>query len=134
MKIRVNTPCPCGSDKKYKKCCQSYHKGKVPTNALILMKSRYSAYCVGDANYIIKTTHTNNPLYEENIDQWKESIKVVSRETIWKNLKIIDFKEEGNRAFVYFIANFEGGKIEEKSFFIKEQGIWLYYNYEILES
>jgi SEC-C motif-containing protein len=135
MKISVNSPCPCGSGKKYKKCCQIYHKGALAPNALTLMKSRYSAYYVGEVNYIIKTTHVDNPLYEEDKVRWKKELEIVSRETIWQNLKIIEFKEIGdNKSSVSFIASFEGGKIEEKSFFVKEQGVWKYYNYEILVS
>ncbi len=134
MKISVNSPCPCGSGKKYKKCCQIYHKGALAPNALILMKSRYSAYYVGDANYIIKTTHKDNPLYEADKSKWKKELEIVSRETIWQNLKIVDFEEEKNRASVLFIASFEGGKTEEKSFFVREQGGWKYLNYEILAS
>ena len=57
MKISKNSKCPCGSGKKYKECCYKYHKGANPPNALLLMKSRYSAYAAGDAKYIIKT-HT----------------------------------------------------------------------------
>ncbi len=133
MKIGVNSPCPCGSGKKYKKCCQIYHKGAKAPNALTLMKSRYSAYYIGDANYIIKTTHEDNPLYEKDIKIWKENLEDVSRGTIWRNLTIIDFIEGENESFVTFIANFEGGNLKEKSFFIKEQGTWKYRNYEILE-
>ena len=56
MKFSPNNPCPCGSGKKYKKCCQIYHKGKIAKSALELMKSRYSAFAVGDIDYIIKTS------------------------------------------------------------------------------
>ncbi len=48
-----NLPCPCGSGLKYKKCCQKYHKGALPSTALLLMKSRYSAYALGLADYIM---------------------------------------------------------------------------------
>ena len=133
MKISVNSPCPCGSGKKYKKCCQIYHKGAKAPNALILMKSRYSAYYIGDVNYIIKTTHEKNPLYEKDIKIWKENLENVSRGTIWQSLTIVDFIEREKESFVTFIANFEGGNLKEKSFFIKEQGIWKYRNYDILE-
>ncbi len=134
MKISVNSPCPCGSGRKYKKCCQIYHKGAKAPDALSLMKSRYSAYFIGNGDYIIKTTHVNNPLYEKDKERWKEELRIVSRETIWKNLTIVDFEQESNeRATVLFIAKFEGGQIYEKSYFVKEQGVWLYRDYEILE-
>ncbi len=60
MKFSKNSKCPCGSGKKYKICCFRLHKGLLAKNALELMKSRFSAYAVGDANYIIKTTHKSS--------------------------------------------------------------------------
>jgi len=48
-KPKPNTPCPCGSGRKYKKCCQPYHRGAKPDNALTLMKSRYAAYALGQS-------------------------------------------------------------------------------------
>ena len=50
-----NEKCPCGSAIKYKKCCKAYHDGKIPKDALTLMKSRYSAYAAGEVKYIQKT-------------------------------------------------------------------------------
>ena len=32
MKIRRNAPCPCGSGKKYKKCCQATQANAQPTS------------------------------------------------------------------------------------------------------
>ena len=64
-RISPNTLCPCGSKTKYKKCCAIYHKGAVPKTALLLMKSRYSAYAVNNSAYIVKTTHPNNPDYHK---------------------------------------------------------------------
>jgi len=55
VKFSLNKKCPCGSGQKYKKCCKLFHNGKVAKNALELMRSRYSAYVVGDAKYIMKT-------------------------------------------------------------------------------
>jgi len=55
-KISINSLCPCGSKIKYKKCCGKYHKGLVAKTALELMKSRYTAFAIGEINYIIKTS------------------------------------------------------------------------------
>jgi len=74
-KLSPNSPCPCGSKNKYKKCCQIYHKGALPKTALLLMKSRYMAYVVGDSSYIMKTTHPNNSDYTNEVKEWKESMK-----------------------------------------------------------
>jgi len=49
MKFSVNNPCPCGSGKKYKKCCGILHKGVIAKDALELMKSCYSAFAVDNS-------------------------------------------------------------------------------------
>ena len=47
--------CPCGTGKAYAKCCQIFHLGAYPDTAEQLMRSRYSAYALRDAQYLIKT-------------------------------------------------------------------------------
>jgi len=124
MKISKNSKCPCGSGKKYKECCFRFHKGSNPKNAFELMKSRYSAYAVGEANYIIKTTHKNSPYYEKNKKEWIDSIKEFSKSN-FKKLEIIEFINGEKEAFVKFRAYIDGYIMEEKSRFIKEDK-WYY--------
>jgi SEC-C motif-containing protein len=126
-KISPNSNCPCGSGKKYKKCCQIYHKGALPPNALALMKSRYSAYVANNANYIIKTTHPNNPDYTEDTKSWKESILSFSKNTQFLGLEILEFIDGKEEAFVTFRAKFGNGEMIEKSHFLKIDNRWLYY-------
>lgn len=126
MKISANAPCPCHSGKKYKQCCQPYHKGIVPATAVLLMRSRYSAYAMGLADYIIKTTHPDNPDFTEERENWKRSILHFSQNTEFSGLQIIQFIDGGNEAFVTFEALLSGGIMKEKSRFLKENGKWLY--------
>ena len=125
-KTTPNTPCPCGSRVKYKKCCAIYHKGALPKTALELMKSRYVAYAVGDASYIIKTTHPNNPDYSEDRKAWKSSIELFSKETEFLGLEIVEFIDGEEEAFVTFKAKLSSGDMEEKSRFLKVNGKWFY--------
>ena len=125
-KTSPNTPCPCGSKKKYKKCCQSYHKGAKAKTALLLMKSRYSAYAVGNSSYIIKTTHTNNSDFTDNIKAWKESIESFCQVTEFLGLEILEFVDGTKEAFVTFKAKLSSGDMIERSRFLKEGGEWLY--------
>lgn len=131
MKLSVNTPCPCGSGNKYKKCCQVFHKGKVPATALELMKSRFSAYVVKDANYIMKTTHTNNSQYSLDKNNWKKDILDFCNNTEFKKLDILEFIDGDSKAFVEFRATiFINGKdasFTERSEFKKIENIWLYH-------
>jgi len=118
--------CPCDSGNKYKKCCSKYHKGAFAPDALSLMRSRYSAYAVGDSSYIIKTTHPDNSDYTSNIKNWKESILSFSKQTNFLSLEIIDFIDGEEEAFVTFNARLSSGDLKEKSRFLKLYGRWLY--------
>jgi len=130
-KTSPNTPCPCGSNTKYKKCCQVYHKGAKPKTALLLMKSRYSAYVTGESRYIIKTTHENNVQYMSDMKVWQEGIDEFCRETDFLGLEVLEFTEGDEEAFVTFKANLSSGEMVEKSRFVKVEGMWLYENGEV---
>lgn len=124
-KVSPNIPCPCGSQKKYKKCCAIYHKGALAPNALALMKSRYSAFATGNAEYIIRTTHPENPDYTTDLASWKYDIDLFSKHTEFLGLKIIEFID-GEEAYVSFEASLSSGMLIEKSRFLKSEGRWLY--------
>ena len=48
--------CYCCSDLQYKDCCKPYLDGHAfPLTAEALMRSRYSAYCTMNTNYLIQT-------------------------------------------------------------------------------
>jgi len=124
MKISKNSKCPCGSGKKYKECCGRWHKLGSAPNALLLMKSRYSAYAVGNTEFIIKTTHKDSPHYEKDINEWKKSIKEFSKSS-FKKLEIIGFIDGEKEAYVEFKAFIDDYEMHEKSYFIKEDK-WYY--------
>jgi SEC-C motif domain protein len=126
MKISSNSPCPCHSGDKYKKCCQPYHKGILPSNALKLMRSRYSAYALGLSDYILRTTHPDNSDYTENVEQWSENILDFCHGTRFLGLKIGEFKDGETVAYVTFEAIFDKGSLKEKSRFLKVEQKWLY--------
>lgn len=126
MKISANTPCPCHSGKKYKQCCQPYHKGILPSDAHKLMRSRYSAFALDLADYIMETTHPDNPDYTENKAVWKKSILEFSQNTRFLGLKIGECIDREEVAYVTFEAIFGQGSLTEKSRFLKVGGKWLY--------
>lgn len=121
-----NLPCPCGSELKYKKCCRKYHKGALPATAEQLMRSRYSAYAFGLTDYIMKTTHPDNPDFTENHTQWTEEILHFCNVTDFLGLKIIEVSEGTEKAYVTFEASLSSGILKEKSRFLKENGKWYY--------
>ena len=131
MKFSVNDSCPCGSNKKYKKCCKTFHdKISFPKTALELMKSRYSAYATSNAKYIIETTHKDNSDFTDNIKEWENDILIFCNNTKFIGLEILEFFDDENESFVKFKANMiqQGNDVSfvEKSRFLKVEGIWLY--------
>jgi len=95
------------------------------------MKSRYSAYALGESRYIIKTTHENNVQYMSDIKAWQESIDEFCREMEFLGLDILEFIEGDEEAFVTFKALLSSGEMVEKSRFLKVEGMWLYENGEV---
>ncbi len=125
--------CLCHSGLPYPECCSPYHKGEVlPESALVLMRSRYSAYALQLADYIIETTHKEGPAYHANLNDWKESILFFSKKTDFHDLKIIEFLEGTEEAFVTFHAHIyqdgEDASFTENSRFFKIGDRWLYYS------
>jgi SEC-C motif-containing protein len=126
MKHSPNASCPCHSGEKYKKCCQPYHQGILPSNAIKLMRSRYSAYALNLSRYIIQTTHPNNPDFTDKLDEWKLSIQHFTQNTRFLGLKINEFIDGETVAYVTFEASLDSGILKEKSRFVKENKKWLY--------
>jgi len=90
------------------------------------MKSRYSAYAVGNASYIIKTTHENNSDFTKDVKEWRESIKAFCDTTEFLGLEILKFLDGEDEAFVTFKASLSSGEMIEKSRFLKVDDRWLY--------
>lgn len=134
MKLSPNTPCPCHSGKKYKQCCHPYHKGILPSDAQKLMRSRYSAFALNLADYVMATTHPNNSDYTKQKENWKKSILDFSQNTRFLGLKIRDYSDGEEVAYVTFEAILDHGSLIEKSRFLKVKGKWLYESGEFTEA
>jgi SEC-C motif domain protein len=122
--------CPCHSNKPYSHCCKPFHEGALPKNALELMRSRYAAYALGLADYIIKTTHPDNPAYKEDVIAWKNEILVFCRQADFIGLDIIECIPGQDEACVTFRAHLKKKNknisFVEKSHFLKIEKRWLY--------
>ncbi|MCH9626941.1 MAG: hypothetical protein S4CHLAM2_05730 [Chlamydiales bacterium] len=90
------------------------------------MRSRYSAYALGNADYIMRTTHSEHPDKQLAPSEWKEQIKAFCQATQFTGLEIL--QAEGDT--VTFRAGLQqGGKdvsFTEKSAFGKEGAFWRY--------
>lgn len=126
--------CPCHSGKLYNACCQPFHLGKeLPQTALLLMRSRYSAYAKMLVGYLIQTTHPKNELFKQSKQskqQIENGIIAFVSSTDFTGLEIVEFVDGENEAWVTFIArltqNGHDTSFQEKSRFLKVAGRWLY--------
>ena len=129
------TTCPCHSTRPYDLCCGPYHQGKAAPTAEALMRSRFSAYAMDNADYLIETTHPNNPRYQIDFKQWAEEIHQFAQATQYEGLEILNSSGGKQEAFVTFKAhltqNGEDISFTEKSRFLKNDGRWLYIDGEI---
>ncbi|MFB2579810.1 YchJ family protein [Herbiconiux sp. P15] len=121
--------CPCLSGSVYGECCGPYHRGDAaaPT-AERLMRSRYSAFAIGDADYLQASWHpsTRPPALELDDD------------VRWYRLDILDRRAGGvldTEGEVEFRARYRAkpdrplataGEVHERSRFLRENGHWLY--------
>jgi SEC-C motif-containing protein len=123
------TTCPCGSTKPFELCCQPVIAGHPAETAEALMRSRYSAYVVGDVDYLQKTS-AGEALMKFDRADLKRSIKGSE----WLGLEILgttDGLEGDNVGSVTFRARFrENGQIgilSERSEFRRIGGKWHYF-------
>ena len=119
--------CPCHSGLNYDLCCGPYHKNiRSPETPLELMRSRYSAYALDLADYIIKTTHPKSPLHEKIRSTWISSIHEFHETTKFQGL-IIESSDETHVTFHAILST--SGKdtsFREKSLFAKSNDHWCY--------
>ena len=120
----ANRRCPCGTGLAYDDCCGPLHTGATPAaTAEQLMRSRYSAFAVGDAAYLLATWHpTTRPVALE-----------LDPGVRWLGLDVVAtdggglLATEGTVEFVaHRISGGERGEQHEVSRFVREDGAWRY--------
>ncbi|HEU4788471.1 MAG TPA: YchJ family metal-binding protein [Flavobacterium sp.] len=115
--------CYCGSQESFESCCDLYISGaQQASTALVLMKSRYSAYATHQADYLLATTHSSERKYysREEILHWATTNK-------WQKLEIIASTENTVEFMAYFIDSNNVNQVHhEFSTFKKENGSWFY--------
>lgn len=122
--------CYCGSKKEFSECCEPFLKNITkPSTPEQLMRSRYSAYVLGDGEYIVNTT-VKESRFAEDIAFIKEFAKSV----VWLKLDVLSAKNNMVEFKAYY-KDKENIKIQhEKSNFIYEDNMWLYKDGELFGS
>jgi SEC-C motif domain protein len=124
-------PCPCGRltpkglALSLNDCCGPLHAGLAAPDAERLMRSRYSAFVLGDVPYLLATWHSGQRPAELKLETGGK----------WLGLEIKQHRITGpDTAEVEFVARFRvGGKAvrqHERSRFVRESSLdgarWFY--------
>ncbi len=83
------------------------------------MRSRYTAYAVGDAAHLLRTWHTAT----------RPAVLDLAPDTGWRRLEVLRCTGGGllhAEGTVHFRAHHRTGVLEEDSAFTREQGRWVY--------
>jgi len=133
MATNLHPVCPCGRlDPKGRPlaldaCCGRFLSGAVAApDAESLMRSRYTAYAVGDDAYLR--------------DTWQAATRPAELETDprikWLGLDVRGHRLiDADHAEVTFVARYRldgrGGRMQERSRFVREGGRWFYVEGEV---
>lgn len=117
---KTTKPCPCGGSS-LNDCCGRFLNGeKIPDTAEQLMRSRYTAYVIGEEHYLKASWHASTRPAEQVTDA---AIK-------WLALDLRAAQEQGDEATVEFVARCRvggrGHRLHETSRFVREEGRWWY--------
>ncbi|MBD8490912.1 YchJ family protein [Echinicola sp. CAU 1574] len=121
--------CPCGSGSDLSNCCEPIIMNFTATTAEKLMRSRYTAYSLGNAEYIFQTTHPSvrNQLDLRDIKEWSTSNQ-------WSKLEIMS-TQKGLESDIEGVVEFKAHYTDtlskphihhEISSFSKKDGQWFY--------
>lgn len=121
----AESPCPCGRDSSFGACCAPFLAGEPAPTPERLMRSRYTAFVVGDVQYLLATWHPGTRPDSLDLDP----------ETQWAGLEIIDVVGGGEgdkRGVVEFAASYRNAGSSalhaqrERSRFVRQSDRWWY--------
>jgi SEC-C motif-containing protein len=127
--VKAGDACPCGSGRRYAECCGRLHeKGENAPTAEALMRSRYSAFVLGLADYLLATWHASTRPAELDLSD--------ETGTKWLGLDVKRHQQsDAQHAIVEFVARYRvagrGHRLHETSRFVREDGRWFYLDGDI---
>jgi len=115
--------CPCGSGDVFDACCGPILTGRAAATAERLMRSRYTAFAIGDAAHLLRSWHPSTRPARLDLDS----------EVRWLRLDILaksaggPFDAQGVVEFAAIHRDANGrGVLRERSRFVREGGHWFY--------
>ncbi|KMO78399.1 YchJ family protein [Mycolicibacterium chlorophenolicum] len=133
--MQPDEPCPCGSAATAAQCCLPLVRGERQAGtAEELMRSRYTAFALGDADYLWRTWHPRTRPEPVTIDP----------AVVWTGLEIIEaagdevefrasYREGRRRALARGAEDQRTGTLHERSRFAVRARRWFYVDGEVFE-
>jgi SEC-C motif-containing protein len=123
--------CPCGGGPSYDECCGRIHAGAPAPTAEALMRSRYTAFAMGDMTYLGYSWHPSTRPRTIHDDPDRR----------WTGLTILETTGGGlldQEGIVAFEAHHTGGTdddpgdhvVHERSTFTRVDGRWVYVGHQ----
>ena len=115
--------CPCGLGEDYDSCCGRLHAGAPAPTAESLMRSRYSAFALGDVGYLLRTWHPTGRPRSLTLDPALQ----------WTRLAVLETRDGGLfdatgtvRFRAMYLQDGRRGVLAETSRFVRQDGSWTY--------
>ncbi len=128
--------CPCGGES-YRSCCQPYHRGAEPEDPARLVRSRFSAFVLGEGDYLWRTLHEAHELRAREREHVVRELSRARQRLRYRALTIHEVRVDGDEAQVTFTVRvFERGKdrsFSERSSFARTSEGWRYQSGVVLE-
>ena len=124
MTMIAPAPCPCGHPTPYATCCGRWHDGRLQLqapDAEALMRSRYSAFVMERADYLLATWHASTRPLRLDFEPGLH----------WLGLTVLQHqRQDEDHATVRFAARSKLGgratRLAETSRFVRANDRWLY--------
>ncbi len=120
--------CPCGSGDAYRACCGPVHDGAPAETAERLMRSRYTAFVLGNVDHLFRTWHPRTRPDDLSLPPG----------VAWTGLEILATRDGGaddTTGEVEFVAHSRSGDaphaLHETSRFERRAHRWVYVDGEV---
>jgi SEC-C motif domain protein len=121
------TPCTCGSIREFDDCCGPIIGGALPGTAEELLRSRYTAFALGNTDYLVDTL---TPDIRDTFDQIEAESTAAGAD--WQSLEVRTVTGGGvddETGSIEFVATFrlhgQNRIHHELSQFRREEGRWM---------
>ena len=122
--------CFCKSGELFSNCCKPLLSGEIQADTCeTLMRSRYSAFAVGNVAYLLATSSVElaKTLTKQELTQTCDAFNFVHLNVLKHNANTVEF-------IAHLLSGDQYHQIHERSYFIKENGHWKYNTGELFET